>query len=626
MRIRTAYWFTSSQRANSRHRLAAILGLGLVTGVGLLADAGCEKTIDGDRENAGDDDDDGIDPDHSDSGSDGTDTNTQADDDDDDDDDDEDDDDDGESSDDDWSNLPKFDLTTVDLPDDEVELEGDPTTCREAAQFRTYVGCDFWPTVTFNPVLENFHFGAVVANGGMESAEVVVTQGSTEIARVTVEPGALQVIKLPWVASLKGPQFDARTTGLRPKESARADGGAYHLVSSVPVSVWQFNPLEYEVPVDECALVQNLGIGENRCLSVSNDAALLIPTTAMTGNYRVFLKDSLKGNEGGYDDTPASFAVTATQDGTTVQIVMPPSAGTEGGGGLAAIAPGASATFMMNEGDVIELLGKRGNPWEQNHDLSGAMVFADHPVQVIGTVALSTVPSPSLGGDGYADHLEETILPTEVLGQEYIVTPPTSSQGANIGHYVRLYGNFDGTILNYPGGKPVDSAPDTLNAGDVITLDVDKPFAIEGTESFAVGLFGRGGEKHTPGAVPTIGDPMFSMAVALPQYRDRYVFLAPIDYLSSYADITMPKNATATLDGKPLDGEVVPVEGTDWVVVRQKLGEGNNGVHRLEAGLDPSGEAYRMSLQVMGYGHATGYMYPGGLDLKLISDPVDPPK
>ena len=56
--------------------------------------------------------------------------------------------------------------------------------------------------------------------------------------------------------------------GARKKTSVLAAGGAYHVTSSVPVTVWQFNPLEYQQPGANCA-----GITNETCLSVSNDAS-----------------------------------------------------------------------------------------------------------------------------------------------------------------------------------------------------------------------------------------------------------------------------------------------------------------------------------------------------------------
>ena len=521
--------------------------------------------------------------------------------------------------------LPKFDLEIPDGDTGTQDLEGDPTNCKDAAVSQTYVGCDFWPTVTFNPVLENFDFAAVVANGGDEDAEVTVQKAGKEVAKVTVAAGGLTKILLPWEATLKGPQFDARTTGPRPKTSVRVNGGAYHLVSSVPVSVWQFNPLQFTEPLDECALTQEIGIGMPTCYSVSNDAALLIPSTAMTGSYRVFLKDTVQGNEGGYSDTPGSVAITATQDDTEVTIALSANGATEAGDGVAAIEAGGTATYMMNAGDVVQLMAKHGK-WsgEANSDISGSLISANKPVQAIAAVALTSVPSPEVGLEGYADHLEETILPTQVLGDRYVYVPPTSSKGANIGAYLRFYGNFDNTTLTYSNGKPCPDAPDTLNAGQVVMLSCDKPFEVEGSESFAIGIFGKGGLVHTPQEVPTLGDPAFSVAVAVAQYRSRYIFLAPDDYTVSFADIIMPKGADVMIDSQPLTGTPEEVPGTNWVFVREPLGAGMGGAHILETGEDANGDKYHVGLQVMGYGHATGYMYPGGLNLMLISD--IPPK
>ena len=499
----------------------------------------------------------------------------------------------------------------------------DPTTCTEAAVERSYVGCDFWPTVTYNPVLENFNFAVAVANGNGEEVNVSVERNGSMVAMVTIPAGDLGRIELPWVPELKGPQFNAETTGDRPNESIRVDDGAYHLVSDLPVTAWQFNPLEYTDELADCALMQNIGLGAT-CLSVCNDAALLIPSTAMTGNYRVFLKDSVKGNTGGFDDTPASIAITATEDGTSVDVELTATASVVGGPGVAAIAAGGTANFTLDAGDVLQLMGQPGQFWGDPHsDLSGSLVKADKNVQVIGVVALTSVPSPEIGGEGYADHLEETILPSEVLGQSYVVTPPSSSTGANIGHHLRFYGNFDGTTLSYPGGAP-PGAPTSLDSGEVVSLQTTESFEVQGSQSFAIASFGRGGQAHTPNAVPTVGDPAFSLAVATDQYRSRYVFLAPTDYLDSFADIIMPADAEATLDGSALTGSPEAIPGTDWVLIREALGPGVNGVHVLES-VAIEGDAPGMGLQVMGYGHATGYMYPGGLNLELISEPPNIP-
>ncbi len=41
---------------------------------------------------------------------------------------------------------------------------GDPTTCAEAATTKSYIGCDYWPTVTANAVWSVFDYAVVISN------------------------------------------------------------------------------------------------------------------------------------------------------------------------------------------------------------------------------------------------------------------------------------------------------------------------------------------------------------------------------------------------------------------------------------------------------------------------------
>ena len=55
----------------------------------------------------------------------------------------------------------------------------DPTTCAEAADGHTYVGCDFWPTVLDNIVRPDFDYAVIAANAGTEEAEITVERGDS---------------------------------------------------------------------------------------------------------------------------------------------------------------------------------------------------------------------------------------------------------------------------------------------------------------------------------------------------------------------------------------------------------------------------------------------------------------
>src|SRR6187401_3333109 len=50
-----------------------------------------------------------------------------------------------------------------------LDVEGDAAvepTCADVAITKSYLGCEFWPTVTLNPVWSVFDFATVVANTG----------------------------------------------------------------------------------------------------------------------------------------------------------------------------------------------------------------------------------------------------------------------------------------------------------------------------------------------------------------------------------------------------------------------------------------------------------------------------
>jgi hypothetical protein len=139
-------------------------------------------------------------------------------------------------------------------------------------------------------------------------------------------------------------------------------------------------------------------------------------------------------------------------------------------------------------------------------------------------------------------------------------------------------------------------------------------FEVQSDQSFSVVSLMLGGTKQDPDMGLKRGDPSLTSEVTPEQFRKQYTFLAPLTYLQNFADILIPKGVTVTLDGQPLTGTPQPIGNGDWSIVREQLGNGVDGSHRLEA-------SAKVGLQVMGFGSATSYSYPGGLDLKPISKP-----
>jgi len=494
----------------------------------------------------------------------------------------------------------------IETGDDSGPVGEAPASCVETAANKSYLGCEFWPTVVANSVWSIFDYAVVVANGGTEPADITVSRKGVVAATARVLANGTSTIYLPWVEELKGPEADACGAARLLSNTVRAEGGAYHLVSSRPVSVVQFNALEYRGeggPAGKdwshcpgytaCSSTGGLG-----CFSFSNDASLLLPSTALTGSYRVMgQRGSAEMGMGSY------FAVTGTEDGTHVSVRLSASGEVVGGDGIRGARGGETVSFDLNAGDVVELLGAAGG------DLSGSVVEADKAVQVIAGVPCAQAPA----GVEACDHVEESVLPAESLGQHYLVTAPSSPRGAVRGHVVRLYGNVDGTVLLYPSGRP-KGAPGLINAGEVIDLGrVDTDFEVVGNHAFGVGSVQLGASMADPDAKAPkqMGDPSLSMVVAVEQYRSKYVFLAPGDYEESYAVVTQPLGAQVVLDGE------VKGIGSGYGVRRVRLGAGAKGAHVLSASAP-------VGVQVMGYGAYTSYQAPGGMNLRAIAPP--PPR
>jgi hypothetical protein len=502
-----------------------------------------------------------------------------------------------------------------------VAPEDDPTTCAAAVTSRSYVGCDYWPTVVANVAWSIFDFAVVVANAGMNPASVTITGPMGTNQTQTVAPNSLAKFYLPWVPELKGADSDMCGSASPLTATVLSKGGAYHLVSSVPVTVYQFNALEYKgaggppgkdwssCPGDQpCNDPQSPNYkATSGCFSYSNDSSLLIPSTAMTGNYRVaaFPGQSAVDPTGAQPPVPVMgsyFAITATTDGTNVTVQLSSTASVLAGGGVPATSAGGTIMLSMNAGDVVELVGDQGD----TVDLSGSLVAADQPVQVIAGAPCDQIPENAPA----CDHLEQSVFPAETLGTKYVVTVPTGPYGRPFGHVVRFYGNADGTVLTYTPAAPA-GCPATLAAGQVGDCGIVKSdFEVTGTHEFAVGSYMLGGSLVDP--TGGLGDPSQSFMAAVEQYRTKYVFLAPGDYEANFADIVAPSGTTVVLDNASINTSGAAV-GDGYVVVHG-VDLGSSGAHVLSASAP-------IGLQVMGYGSFTSYQYPGGLNLKMIAPP-----
>jgi hypothetical protein len=493
----------------------------------------------------------------------------------------------------------------------------DPSTfactgdCAPNVLGQSYIGCDYWPTVTFNEVQPVFHFAVVVANTSPKDAQVHVSQGNsdTDISGlpVTVPANSVKTITLPWVTSLKG-QTANKSTGQVTAETASvyATGGAYHLRSTEPVTVYQFNPLEYTINPPPANNQCGNPLGDGSCHSFTNDASLLLPTNALRTGYTVIAYHAWAPT----GLTMGDFvAITATADNTHVQLVS--AANTlAGNNGIPAFTKGGSYNLTLNKGDVAEIVSQ-GSP--ETVDLSGSTIASDQPIQVISGMPAVDIPSSS----GYADHCEETVLPADTLGQDYLVTapqaPPTTTTNVGNEYYVRIVALADATDLTFD--PPSVHSASVLNKGAVLELGkIKADFRVSSTtQKFAVAMFMVGSsEFNNGGGLNVEGDPAQSIAVPTGQFRNTYKFLAPTaangGYTDNYVNVVAPTGTSVVLDGTAIpSNEFVAIGGSGYSVARHKLSTTKDD-HDIVSP-QPFG------IQVYGFGAFTSYWYPGGMNL-----------
>lgn len=452
--------------------------------------------------------------------------------------------------------------------------------CSRQALGLSYIGCDYYPTVTaalrqFDPW--PFDFAVVVSNTADASAEVIITRGDEVVDAATVGAGEVSVIPLPWVDALASPTINLEDP------SVHVVDGAYRLRADQPVTVYQYNPLQYQV-------------GDT--YSFINDAGLLLPVNTWRGEHRVISRNAWDFM--GFT-IPGFYAVVASEDETTVSLTPSATGGAVYPG--AGVAANGVGELVLDAGDVLQVFSASAGGQPDASDLTGTRVLADKPVQVIGGHKCTNVPWDVQ----FCDRLEESIPPVEALGFAYLVASPLIPTGGMTpkAQIVRVVAVEDDTALTYDppqGGAPTHLA----SAGDYVELEpTAADFLVTGDKKIAVAQYMLG-----QNAGGDAGDPAMTIAVPSAQFRDEYLVHAPTNYEHSYANVIAPSGATVTIDGVSVDA-FTAIGDTGFGVARVPLSNAGDGTHAL-TGDSPFG------VSVYGYGQYTSYWYPGGLDLETV--------
>lgn len=568
--------------------------------------------------------------------------------------------------------------------------------CDIAIAERSYVGCEFYAVDLDNAALgpgndaSAQQYSVVVSNPSGQPTEVVVERNIAPfgeppvveaIRSVTVLPGDLEVLDLPrrevdgsssfarcsasaecdageacWCAGElrvedappEGGHRDCRcrnapgASGINDGTHSALTSNAYRLRSTLPIIAYQFNPLD------------NVGV-------FSNDASLLLPTSALGTHYSVVgwpqtIADSDDPNEDfdprtDDEDLRAFLTIVGTAPGTRVTITFGPEVRRViGTGGYPDAVPGDVWELTIGAFDVINL-----ETAGFNADFTGTRVQASFPVAVFSGSEASDAPrfDTLANRQCCADHLEEQLFPDDTLGTRFYIgrMPPRTRalNAAFVDPTVDSVGEFNEpeyvrVLAVRPGITTIETtlpSPDNyveLGEGESLIFTATQHFEMKTSQPVAVlqvlpSQEAVGIPSYYPG-----GDPASIAVPPVQQYRREYVFLTPGLYAFDFVTITAPRTAPVLLDEKPIsefDCMVQPADGIrrrdgdpppEWVVYNCQLsfpdvlgrnqpvqdGIQNDGYHTLRS-TEPIG------LVVYGFDAYVSYAYAGGLNLEPIN-------
>lgn len=355
--------------------------------------------------------------------------------------------------------------------------------CADAVKAKSYFGCEYWTGVQDNGMDTLFKGGTTSGQGTADSDfELVVTNRSTSPATVEVwrhngaAPVRLKTVTVPGRldATTKGlmripvPWQSIGTSAALDTESStgRARYG-YRLVSSRPITVYQFNPLpatkftsktctgspgSVDCGCDELGsfnfvacflggatggICNNAPGGGKRCSynTYSNDASLLLPAHILGLSHVVVAPHTLgmtqNTNQAPVRTLNGHVTIVGTQDAT--QVTVRSSANTVAGGGISAFVKAGQQTFTLNSYDVLQIASTHLNnqyiqcassPFSNiapqvcriDNDLTGTIVTSDKPVAVFGGSSCNLYPYNRAA----CDHLEEQIFPFATWGKNFV--------------------------------------------------------------------------------------------------------------------------------------------------------------------------------------------------------------
>jgi hypothetical protein len=510
--------------------------------------------------------------------------------------------------------------------------------CEANEKQNMYMGCDFWACDLDNAFVSGgrsgyydaagSQFSVVVSNPNIKypaSVQIFTNEGEVlfdaddlPFPEEPIMPGELRIYNLP--------RRDADGTVIAPL--------AYRIQASIPITAYQFNPLE------------NVEV-------FSNDASLLLPSNVLGKYYYIMTREQT------FDQLRSFLTVVAVRSGitkVTIDITAPTLVGENAHTGepIEHMEAGDTFTADLNQFDVLNIetdfIGS---------DLTGSVVLASKDVAVFGGSEASNAPNTNhcLVAEGElqgvcewdmesacknhsdctskgfntccADHLEQQLFPVKSWGLRYLASKTfPRNQEQDVYRIIAAENNTQVTTI-----PPQTSIP-VLNQGEWVDFESTENFEVIAKKPIMVGQFLA--SEHAPdpnvNGVPQpgdagIGDPAFILLVPVEQFRQDYVFLAPNKYELDYATVIAPEGAGVWFDcpdilPQDIEANCVPLDPDEFELFG--TGEYMTTKFKVEDGVHSIYSDQPTAVYVYGYDQYVSYGYPAGLniqDLGLIKEP-----
>ncbi len=297
-------------------------------------------------------------------------------------------------------------------------VSADPNWIGGAKAMRTTEGNDFWLTFPNNNMVNpedpanknnpDFKFDMKVAVSARETMDVIVAVGNVPITMFTVQGGTTKTYTI---------DHNVWAKDIYLFESQEQKYTGVHVYAAPGSKDKAFS----------CFLYSRVG---GTGLS-SRDASMVIPTAFLGKEYIIqTYPEDLRSTE---------FAIVATEDNTTVQIV--PSFDTYGG----KTAAGGTINLTLAKGEAYLVASKEHEGEDFTVDLSGSTICANKPIAVFNGNQQTGIPNR----EAYSqDFMVEQALPIEQWGTEFYLTNLANTK-SNYAIITAAYDDTEVTILTY---------------------------------------------------------------------------------------------------------------------------------------------------------------------------------